>query len=255
MSTSGFDFQRAQMYLAQQNQEAVKARKDNATYINPEMPQLHERRCMAVALGRGMYNVDFMDGEGDMVVELSELALDNPPETIVEEVEVGHNITQEEKEALAEEEIPSRLKILITGDRKWADAKPIREFLSTLPSSTIIIHGGAKGADEIAGRWAGSFGMEVRAYPADWSIGKAGGVIRNTQMLEEEKPDVVVYFHNSLATSKGTKDMVEKAEKAGVRVINGNPSVAERNEYVQLPSEEGEEPVERTEESLGREDT
>jgi len=226
MSTSGFNFQAAQQYLAAKNQEAVNARKDNATYNDPNVIALHDRRCMAVALGNGMYNIDFMDGEGDMVVSLEELILDNPPEIVVEDVdnEIKENITQEEKDAIAELEIPSRLKILITGDRNWADAKPIRDFLKDLPSSTIIIHGGAKGADSIAGRFASSFGMEVREYKADWSIGKAAGVIRNTEMLEGEQPDVVVYFHNNLEGSKGTKNMVEQAEKAGVKVMDGNPT-------------------------------
>jgi len=226
MAQGGFNFERAQQYLAQQNQEAVLARRDNATYNSPG--SFFERRCMATALGNGMYNIDFMDGEGDMVVAIEELLLDNEPIKVVVEERTERNITQEQRNEVAESEIPSRIRVLICGDREWENAKPIKEFIENLPKSTIIIHGAAKGADTIAGRVATSLGMEVKVFPADWSIGKRAGPIRNTQMLVEGKPDAVVYFHNNLEGSKGTKNMVEQAEKAGVKVMNGNPrTVAE----------------------------
>ena len=42
-------------------------------------------------------------------------------------------------------------------------------------------------------------------------------------MLDESKPDLVVYFHDDIENSKGTKDMITRAEKANIPVI-GNPS-------------------------------
>ena len=165
-STSGFNFQAAQQYLQRENARATAARKDNATYNEPNFPELHDRRCMAIALGSEMYNIDFMDGEGDMVVSIDELILDNPPERVDVDTEPRANVTQEEKEARAESEIPSRIRILICGDREWEDVTAIKEVLEELPRSTIIIHGDDIGVDSIVDRCAILCGMEVKSYPA-----------------------------------------------------------------------------------------
>ena len=79
-----------------------------------------------------------------------------------------------------------------------------------------IIEGGAKGADFLARCYAKYCGWEHEPYPANWKKhGKAAGPIRNQQMLEEGKPDLVIAFPGET----GTADMVERAHKAGVRVI------------------------------------
>jgi len=43
-------------------------------------------------------------------------------------------------------------------------------------------------------------------------------------MLDEGQPDLVVYFHDDIENSKGTKDMITRAKKDKVKVI-GNPQV------------------------------
>jgi hypothetical protein len=79
-----------------------------------------------------------------------------------------------------------------------------------------IIHGAARGADTLAGLFAKMFGTKVEAYPADWDThGKAAGPIRNQQMLDEGKPDLVVAFPGGA----GTKHMKETAARRGFRVI------------------------------------
>jgi hypothetical protein len=225
MSTQGgFNFERAQAFLTAQNLAAVNTQVLNALYSNEELPEFHDRRCMAIALGNGMYNIDFIDGGGDMVVSIEELVLDLQPTEVIVEERVDQNITQEERDVVAEEQIPSRIRVLICGDKEWINIKPIKEFLENLPRSTIIIHGAAKGADTIAGRIATSLGMEVKIFSAQLEEeGNAAEPLRNTQMLHEGNPDAVVYFHNSVETSKDTKDMLEQAEKAGVKVMNGSP--------------------------------
>ena len=219
MSTSGFNFQAAQEYLQQENVRAAAARKDNATYNDPSFPSLHDRRCMAVALGSDMYNIDFMDGEGDMVVALDELILDNPPERVDVNNEPKRNVTQEEKEERAESEIPSRMRILICGDREWDDVTAIKEVLEELPRSTIIIHGDDIGVDAIVDRCAILCGMEVKSYAA--TNGTTDEEYRTMKILEESNPDVVIYFHNNnLTETEATKNMIEQAEKSGAKIIN-----------------------------------
>jgi hypothetical protein len=60
------------------------------------------------------------------------------------------------------------------------------------------------------------FGVPVSAHPADWfSHGKAAGPIRNQEMLAMEAPALVVAFPGG----RGTADMVRRARKAGVDVL------------------------------------
>ena len=43
------------------------------------------------------------------------------------------------------------MRILICGDRNYKNWEKIQNYLNTLDSETIIIHGCAKGADSLAG--------------------------------------------------------------------------------------------------------
>jgi len=102
---------------------------------------------------------------------------------------------------------PPRKRILICGDREYKDWTQIRDYLDTISRTTIIIHGGARGADSIAGNLAISLKMKVIKFPAEWDkYGKGAGLIRNQQMLDEGHPDLVIYFHKDIENSKGTKD-------------------------------------------------
>uniref|UniRef100_A0A6M3LBB5 DUF2493 domain-containing protein n=1 Tax=viral metagenome TaxID=1070528 RepID=A0A6M3LBB5_9ZZZZ len=95
-----------------------------------------------------------------------------------------------------------------------------------------LIEGEATGADSIARDEAKKLGFTVLPFPAKWEeykqkypvkeFGmkwKSAGTDRNTQMLVEGKPDLVVAFHSNIGTSKGTKNMINQAKKAGIKVI------------------------------------
>lgn len=115
------------------------------------------------------------------------------------------------------------MKVLICGDRNWNDYGSIAHRISKLPLGTIVVHGAARGADRSAGIAAAACGLEVQEFPADWTTyGKAAGPIRNIQMLDQ-KPDLVIAFHEDLASSKGTAHTVREAQKRSipVEVITG----------------------------------
>lgn len=81
---------------------------------------------------------------------------------------------------------------------------------------TSVIHGAASGADNAAAGWGEFEGVRVIAYPADWrKHGKAAGPIRNTQMLREGKPSLVIAFPGG----RGTADMIRQAEAADVPIL------------------------------------
>lgn len=110
------------------------------------------------------------------------------------------------------------MKVLISGSRDWLDEELILERLSKLPKDTVIIEGGARGADRLSKVVAERLGLEVVEFPADWEkYGKAAGPIRNRRMLSES-PDLVIAFHEDLSKSRGTRDTVEEARRRGIKV-------------------------------------
>jgi hypothetical protein len=112
------------------------------------------------------------------------------------------------------------MRILICGDRRWTDKAALDAYVAQLPADAVVITGGARGADTMAFFAATARGMKTIVFVADWKrYGRAAGPIRNRRMLEA-RPDVVAYAHDDLESSKGTKNMVELARKAGVSTEN-----------------------------------
>lgn len=82
----------------------------------------------------------------------------------------------------------------------------------------IVIQGGARGADRLAGQIAAAFGIDCIEVPAEWDrYGRGAGPKRNQKMLEME-PNLVLAFHEQMDLGKGTRDMVTRARKAGIDV-------------------------------------
>lgn len=110
------------------------------------------------------------------------------------------------------------MRILVCGGRDYADQARVDQILDRVLAErgiSVIIHGGARGADSLAGRWAASRGIEVAVYPADWNThGKRAGPLRNQLMLDDGRPDAVIAF----AGGRGTADMIRRARAAGLPV-------------------------------------
>ena len=90
------------------------------------------------------------------------------------------------------------------------------DTLHLVHSFTSVAHGQEpNGADMLIGLWAKDAGLPVREYPADWKQHRrAAGPIRNLEMFNAEKPDLVVAFKGG----NGTKNMIDIARRAGVEV-------------------------------------
>ena len=108
------------------------------------------------------------------------------------------------------------MNVAIIGSRSFTDYERAEEFLSVLDLDiTRIISGGAKGADAIAERYASEHGIPITVYPADWKrYGRGAGMIRNKLIIADA--DVVIAFWDG--ASKGTKNSIELAHKAGKQV-------------------------------------
>lgn len=112
------------------------------------------------------------------------------------------------------------MRLLVCGSRDWTNKEIIKKEILELQKNNrieVIIHGGCRGADLLSGVVAYELQIPIEEYPADWKgDGKAAGPKRNQRMLDEGKPDFVLAFHDDINESKGTKDMVLRAKKAGV---------------------------------------
>lgn len=103
-------------------------------------------------------------------------------------------------------------KILVCGGRNYKDQDKVNLILNKIHDDagiTCIVQGGAKGADELAKNWAERHNIECKEYKADWdAYGRSAGPIRNREMFNKEKPDMVVAFPGG----KGTAHMASIAE-------------------------------------------
>lgn len=107
---------------------------------------------------------------------------------------------------------------LVAGGRDFRDMDMLRMVLDDVNPDTIV-HGAARGADSMAGRYARERGIPCRVFPVKWHD-RYGNYIpraafdRNQQMLDEGQPDLVVAFPGG----GGTRDMVNRARKDGFTV-------------------------------------
>lgn len=118
------------------------------------------------------------------------------------------------------------MRVLVCGSRYFNDYPRLclemdnisekEDFDNNQPIT--IISGAARGADTLGERYAEECGWELARYPADWEThGKRAGPIRNSQMLREGKPDLVVAFR--APDSRGTQNMIDQSRKAGVETV------------------------------------
>jgi hypothetical protein len=111
------------------------------------------------------------------------------------------------------------MKVLVCGGRNFLNMQMVNDVLGAYHLEcpiTLLVEGGARGADRLARNWAAINNVQWVTYKADWdTFGKSAGVIRNIQMLETERPDIVFAFPGG----KGTQHMVSIAKKKGVQVI------------------------------------
>lgn len=76
---------------------------------------------------------------------------------------------------------------LVVGSRTFNNYQLLSNTLDKLLKNhkdITIISGGARGADTLAERYAKERSYTLKIFPADWSLGKSAGYIRNKTMHE-----------------------------------------------------------------------
>ena len=113
------------------------------------------------------------------------------------------------------------MKVLVCGGRDYNDVDTLFRILDEyiINGKTMIktiISGHAKGADQMAEMYAQEMGIKTEVYPANWNrYGKKAGYLRNVQMAEEGKPDLIIAFPGG----KGTAMMIKIGKERGINVM------------------------------------
>jgi hypothetical protein len=104
---------------------------------------------------------------------------------------------------------------LFCGSREWSDREQIRRDLESLPEGSVVIEGGARGADQIAREEAEALGLHVATVRALWDFyGRSAGYRRNEAMARLQ-PDVAYAYPLG---GPGTAQMIEIAESECIPV-------------------------------------
>jgi hypothetical protein len=111
------------------------------------------------------------------------------------------------------------VRVCVTGGREYGDRAHVYRILDAVHRKrpiTLLLEGGACGADRLARDWAISRGVDFQTFEANWALypGRAGN-IRNSRMLREGRPALVVAFPGG----SGTRDMTVKTVRAGIPML------------------------------------
>lgn len=99
------------------------------------------------------------------------------------------------------------MKVAVIGSRTFDDYNRLKRILDLYPIS-VIVSGGASGADSLGERYADEKNIKKEIYKPDWDLfGKKAGFMRNTTIIENS--NMVVAFWDQ--KSRGTKDSLDKA--------------------------------------------
>lgn len=112
---------------------------------------------------------------------------------------------------------------IVCGGRDYTNAARVKQILDAAVERMglwCIIQGAATGADALSAQWATSDKrISMISVPADWSVGKSAGAIRNKKMLDmlvgHDGDKAVIAFPGG----RGTANLIAQAKGAGIRVI------------------------------------
>jgi hypothetical protein len=122
-------------------------------------------------------------------------------------------------------------RIAIVGSRDYKDLDAVRRYVYSLPRDMTIVSGGARGVDTVAVETAKERGMRTVVIPVNERGLPEDGVERNRLFAQRAmiRNGEIVQVSGSVVAfwdekSPGTKNTIERAEKAGIPVII-NPNV------------------------------
>lgn len=111
------------------------------------------------------------------------------------------------------------MKVLVFGGRHFRDTQWLYKKLNRIHATTpvtLVVQGGASGADRIGKEWAEENEVDCVTVPAKWKThGSSAGPMRNIRMVNVYCPDLGV----GAPGGKGTADMKKKLRAKGVEIV------------------------------------
>ena len=129
-----------------------------------------------------------------------------------------------------------KYRIVICGGRHFNDYEQLKTTITNFlkqrkieVENVEIVSGHCQGADMLGEQYAKEYGLNLTIFPADWQRYKRkAGPIRNKQMIEyimqTENKAVIAFVSEN---SKGTKQTVLLAKRAGIFVVETHYSISE----------------------------
>ena len=115
--------------------------------------------------------------------------------------------------------IALKKRVVIAGSRYFNDyglfSSVVDKYLCRIRTEyeLIIVSGHCYGTDLMAERYAKEHGFELEVYPADWSLGRKAGPLRNKQMVDVA--DFAIAFY---AGGAGTRSLITFAKEKNIPV-------------------------------------
>lgn len=126
-------------------------------------------------------------------------------------------------------EINTNKKLAVIGSRGFDDYPTLVKWLD-IHKPSMIVSGGAIGADSLANKYAQEKGLPILIFYPDWNgLGKRAGFARNAKIIETAE-EVVAFWD---LKSAGTKNSIDIAKRLGKPVYIygfGEPAIKENND-------------------------
>lgn len=112
------------------------------------------------------------------------------------------------------------MRVIVAGSRAGVVRSDVDHALARASVEgivpTVVISGGAAGADAYGEDFARECHIPMERYPADWvRHGNKAGPVRNAEMAQKADALVAVWD----GQSKGTLDMIRRAKARGLKVF------------------------------------
>ena len=110
-------------------------------------------------------------------------------------------------------------RVVIAGSRHFQDytlfCSVVDKYLSRIRYEyrIIILSGHCSGTDLMAERYADENGLALEIYPADWTLGRKAGPLRNKEMVDVA--DFAIAFPGG---GPGTRSLIALAKQKGIPV-------------------------------------
>lgn len=111
------------------------------------------------------------------------------------------------------------MRLAVVGSRGFNDYNYLAEMLDTIhvfSTVTLVVSGGADGADKLAEQWADANGIKILIIKPNWEKhGKSAGFIRNVEIWNNSDEGIAFWD----GQSKGTAHSFDIAKKQGKKIV------------------------------------